>query len=74
MAIVRYFNEISSFPDLHDFFKTNMLPMFQLIIVPNISLTEDDTNEYEDEPDTYIKNDLEESDTDTRKRQTMKFV
>jgi hypothetical protein len=68
MAIVRYFNEMSSFPEMNDFFRKNMMPMFSLIVVPNISLTEDDVAEYEDEPETYIKNDLEESDTDTRKR------
>lgn len=51
-----------------------MIPLFQLIILPNISITEDDVDEYNDEPETYIRNDLEESDTDTRRRQCMKFV
>ena len=51
-----------------------MIPLFQLIIIPNISITEEDVEEYEFEPETYIKNDLEESDTDTRRRQCMKFV
>lgn len=45
-----------------------MLPIFQTIILPNISITQDDQDEYEDEPDMYIKNDLEESDTETRRR------
>jgi len=45
-----------------------MVPLFELIILPNISLTEDDLDEYEMEPETYIRNDLEESDTDTRRR------
>lgn len=31
-------------------------------------------DEYEDEPQMYIKNDLEESDSETRRRQCMKFV
>jgi len=30
--------------------------------------------EYEMEPESYIRNDLEESDTDTRRRQCMKFL
>jgi hypothetical protein len=51
-----------------------MLNIFTLIIVPNISITDDDLEEYEFEPDTYVKNDLEESDTETRRRQCMKFV
>jgi len=45
-----------------------MVPLFELIVVPNISITEDDIDEYESEPETYIRNDLEESDTDTRRR------
>lgn len=45
-----------------------MLSLFSLLVVPNISITEDDMNEYEDEPDTYVRNDLEESDTETRRR------
>lgn len=51
-----------------------MLQLFTLLIVPNISITEDDLEEYEMEPEQYIKNDLEESDTETRRRQCMKFV
>ena len=73
-AIIRYINEMSSYPELYDFFKTNMISLFQLIIVPNISITEDDLEEYEMEPESYIRNDLEESDTETRRRQCMKFV
>jgi len=73
-AIIRYLNEMSGYPELAPIFKTNMLNLFLLIIVPNISLTEDDLEEYEMEPEAYIRNDLEESDTETRKRQCMKFV
>ena len=66
--MIRYLNEIATFPDLNDFFKTNMLSLFSLLILPNISINEDDLEEYEFEPDTYVKNDLEESDTETRRR------
>ncbi len=59
---------MSNYPDLSEFFKQNMLNIFTLIIVPNISITDDDLEEYEFEPDTYVKNDLEESDTETRRR------
>jgi len=61
-------------PQLHEFFKSNMMPLFSLIVIPNIALTEQDIEEYEDEPETFIKNDLEESDQETKKRQCMKFV
>lgn len=45
-----------------------------MIIIPNISITEEDIEEYECEPQNYIKNDLEESDVETRRYQCMKFV
>ena len=72
--MIRYLNEMSTIPDLHEFFKTNMISLFSTLIVPNISITEEDMEEYEFEPETYVKNDLEESDTETRRRQCMKFV
>ena len=43
-------------------------------MIPNISLTQQDIDEYEDEPQQFLKNDLEESDAETRRRQCMKFV
>ena len=73
-SIIRYLAEMAIYNDLKAFFKENMVPLFQLIIVPNISITEDDFEEYEMEPDSYIRNDLEESDQDTRRRECMKFV
>jgi hypothetical protein len=45
-----------------------MISIFALIVVPNISISEDDVDEYEGEPESYIRNDLEESDTETRRR------
>ncbi len=73
-VVIRYLSEMSTFPDLGEFFKSNMLQLFTLLIVPNISITEDDLEEYDMEPESYVKNDLEESDTETRRRQCMKFV
>jgi hypothetical protein len=31
------------------------------LILPNISVTPEDIEEYDDDPDAYIRNDLEES-------------
>lgn len=73
-AVIRYLNEMATFPELGEFFKTNMMSLFSLLIVPNISINEDDVEEYECEPEAYVRNDLEESDTETRRRQCMKFV
>lgn len=73
-AVIRYLSEMAGYQELAPFFKTNMLSLFSLLIVPNISITEDDLEEYEFEPESYVRNDLEESDTETRRRQCMKFV
>jgi hypothetical protein len=67
-AVIRYLNEMASYPDLADFFKTNMMNLFHQLVIPNITLTEDDREEYEFEPETFVRNDLEESDTETRRR------
>lgn len=48
--------------------------IFSVLIQPNIAVTQDDMDEYNDEPQMYIRNDLEESDSETRRRQCMKFV
>ena len=50
------------------------MKIFDILILPNIAITEDDAEEYEDDPDAYIRNDLEESDVETRRRHCMKFV
>jgi hypothetical protein len=66
--------EITLMPSKHAFIKMNLMKIFDLLILPNISITEDDHNEYEDDADAYIRNDLEESDVETRRRHCMKFV
>ena len=50
------------------------MKIFDILILPNISITADDKDEFEDDPDAYIRNDLEESDIETRRRHCMKFV
>jgi hypothetical protein len=52
----------------------NLTKIFDILILPNISITMEDLDEYEDDPDAYIRNDLEESDLETRRRHVMKFV
>ena len=43
---------MASYPDLASFFKINMLSIFTLLILPNISITEDDFDDYENEPES----------------------
>lgn len=73
-AIVHYIGDAAGLPNYTQLIKENLPALFQVVVIPNISLTEQDLEEYECEPQTYIKNDLEESDTETRRRHCMKFV
>ena len=61
-------------PNYSDFIRLNLKGLFELLVLHLISITQEDVDEYECEPETYIKNDLEESDADTRRRNCMKFV
>ena len=49
-AIVRYLGECASLPTYREFIKQNLEVLFQVLIVPNISITEQDLEEYEFEP------------------------
>jgi hypothetical protein len=42
--------------------------------LPNIAISAEDVDLFDDEPQSYIKMDLEESDLETRRRLCMKFV
>lgn len=42
--------------------------------MPNIAVTQEDEDEFEEDPDAYIRNDLEEADLETRRRNCLKFV
>lgn len=71
---VKYMGEMATLQAKQEFMKMNLIKIFDTLILPNISITEEDMEEYEDSPDAYIKNDLEESDAETRRRHCMKFV
>jgi len=71
---VKYMGEQATQPSKQEFLKMNLIKIFDILVLPNISITPEDTEEYEDDPDAYIRNDLEESDLETRRRHCMKFV
>ena len=73
-AVVRYMGDCAGIPNYSDFIKQNLMAVYSVLIEPNISITQEDIDEFQDEPQTFIKNDLEESDSETRRRQCMKFV
>ena len=50
------------------------MKIFQNIVIPNIAITEEEKDEYEEDPEQYIRNDLEEADLETRRRNCLKFV
>ena len=60
-ATVQYIGDFSNFQSKSEFIKNNLMKIFQTLILPNISVTPEDMEEYEDDPDAYIRNDLEES-------------
>ena len=66
--------EMTLLASKQEFIKMNLMKIFDILILPNISITAEDNDEFEDDPDAYIRNDLEESDVETRRRYCMKFV
>ena len=71
---VKYMGEMTLLAIKQEFIKMNLMKIFDILILPNISITAEDNDEFEDDPDAYIRNDLEESDVETRRRYCMKFV
>ena len=50
------------------------MKIFQIIVIPNIAITAEEKDDYEDDPEQFIRNDLEEADLETRRRNCLKFV
>ena len=71
---VKYMGEMANQQSKTEFLKMNLTKIFDILILPNISITPEDMEEYDDDADAYIRNDLEESDLETRRRHCMKFV
>lgn len=51
-----------------------MSEVFEKLIFPNIMVTESDIEQFETSPDTFIANDLEEADSETRRRNCLNLV
>ena len=71
---MKYLGDVINNPSKVDFIKQNLQKIFDILILPNIALTAEDQEEYEDDPHAFIRNDLEESDVETRRRNCLKFV
>lgn len=61
-------------PDRKPFIEANLLKLFQNVVMPSIAVTEEEIEEFESEPDIYLRNDLEEADLQTRRRNSLKFI
>lgn len=55
-------------------FVEKMSLFFEKLIYPNIVVTENDIEQFENSQDTFITNDLEEADTETRRRNCLNLV
>ena len=49
-AIVKYIGDSAGIAKYKDFIGQNLEPLFQVLVLPNISITEQDLEDYECEP------------------------
>jgi hypothetical protein len=49
-ALVKYIGECTNIANYSEFIKTNLVALFQVLVLPNISLTQEDVDEFEDDP------------------------
>ena len=49
-ALVKYIGESSSLPNYSEFVRQNLALLFHVLILPNISISQEDENEFEDDP------------------------
>lgn len=56
------------FQELSDFFKENLSTLFSHIVLPNIFFSTEDIEDFEADPEAFVKADLEENDNETRRR------
>lgn len=61
-------------PQYKEFLRQNLQTVLEILVLPWIAITPTDIDEFEDDPSSYIRNDLEESDTETRRRHCTKFL
>jgi hypothetical protein len=67
-------NTVVYHEQVRSIFMEKMQIFFEKLIYPNIVVTENDLEQFETSPDTYISNDLEEADTETRRRNCINLI
>lgn len=73
-AILRYLRSVVRNEKAKCFFTEKMPLLFSKLLFPNIVVTENDIDQFDNSPDTYISNDLEEADTETRRRNCIDLI
>lgn len=73
---IRYLVTVAERPDTRPLFQdANVLNLLcQNVIIPNLTLRETDHELFEDDPEEYVKRDIEGSDVDTRRRAACDLV
>ena len=73
---IRYLVTVAERPETRPLFQdANVLNLLcQNVIIPNLTLREIDEELFEDDPDEYVKRDIEGSDVDTRRRAACDLV
>ena len=69
-----YLGDAATQPDKKEFVEKNLMKIFQNIVIPNIAITAEEKDDFEEDPEQFIRNDLEEADLETRRRNCLKFV
>ena len=73
-SVMEYIANSVSSPDRKPFIETNLMKIFQILVLPNIAVTDEEVDDFDDDPDSFVRNDLEEADLETRRRNCLKFV
>lgn len=61
-SILKYFAGFSTLFEYQELTKNDLNDLFSLVIMPNLSLTSQEIENFEDNPEEFIKIDIEESD------------
>ena len=63
-----YIQNAIGFRQISEQLVANVSLLFEKLVLPYIGFTEDEKGDFEDEPDVFISNDLEQSDQETKRR------
>jgi len=72
--ILRFTQTVVNNEQVKGIFQEKIGAIFEKLIYPNMVITEYDLEQFETAPDTYITNDLEEADSETRRRNCINLM